>query len=279
MSFNRFKIIALFCVLAIGLSSESSAQGLKDEKYIKVAMRMIGHQILLRSGDSTSRVLPIKKEGNTYKVEFESEFDFNPIDLSKTIDSIMVETGVADDYLVEVEINETDEVIYSYVVESSANSEVIPCAGREQPQNSYYLSITFLSKDSSAFLWSILLLIPVGLLFLVWKRKRKSPIDPDLIIVGKYQFDKRNMTLSLESSKVELSAKEADLLFVLYSSVNATLKREEILQKVWGDEGDYIGRTLDVFISKLRKKLEADPNVKIINSRGIGYKLVLNDTK
>jgi DNA-binding response OmpR family regulator len=48
------------------------------------------------------------------------------------------------------------------------------------------------------------------------------------------------------------------------------------LNKVWGDEGDYIGRTLDVFISKLRKKLEADSSIKIVNIRGVGYKLVMD---
>jgi len=49
------------------------------------------------------------------------------------------------------------------------------------------------------------------------------------------------------------------------------------LANVWGDQGDYVGRTLDVFISKLRKKLEADTNVRIVNIRGVGYKLVLGE--
>ena len=53
------------------------------------------------------------------------------------------------------------------------------------------------------------------------------------------------------------------------------LEREVILKTVWGDDGDYIGRTLDVFISKLRKKLEANTNLKIVNIRGVGYKLVI----
>ena len=62
---------------------------------------------------------------------------------------------------------------------------------------------------------------------------------------------------------------------MLYEKLNETVEKEVILKEVWGDEGDYVGRTLDVFISKLRKKLEADPNVKIVNIRGVGYKLVV----
>ena len=55
------------------------------------------------------------------------------------------------------------------------------------------------------------------------------------------------------------------------------MEREKILATVWGDEGDYVGRTLDVFVSKLRKKLEADANVRIVNIRGVGYRLVLGE--
>ncbi|MBV6484665.1 MAG: hypothetical protein KFKLKKLM_01175 [Flavobacteriales bacterium] len=49
------------------------------------------------------------------------------------------------------------------------------------------------------------------------------------------------------------------MLDLLYTNINRNVTREDILQIVWGDEGDYLGRTLDVFISKLRKKLESDP--------------------
>ncbi len=63
---------------------------------------------------------------------------------------------------------------------------------------------------------------------------------------------------------------------MLHASANNALEREVILQQVWGDEGDYVGRTLDVFISKLRKKLEADTSVKIVNIRGVGYKLLVD---
>lgn len=101
-------------------------------------------------------------------------------------------------------------------------------------------------------------------------------MDPDLITIGDYQFNKRNMTLSHQDASIELTSKEADLLFLLYNSSNKTLERENILNVVWGDDGDYTGRTLDVFISKLRKKLVADSSLKIVNIRGVGYKFVVN---
>jgi DNA-binding response OmpR family regulator len=76
--------------------------------------------------------------------------------------------------------------------------------------------------------------------------------------------------------KIELTNKEADLLLLLHKTVNEAVTREVILNMVWGDEGDYVGRTLDVFISKLRKKLATNPSAKIITIRGVGYKLVID---
>jgi len=67
------------------------------------------------------------------------------------------------------------------------------------------------------------------------------------------------------------------LLSLLYASVNETVNKETLLNKVWGDEGDYVGRTLDVYISKLRKKLESDTSIKLKNIRGVGYKLIVED--
>lgn len=84
------------------------------------------------------------------------------------------------------------------------------------------------------------------------------------------------MILIRGDEHIEFTGKECMLLKALYNALNTTLERDEILSIVWGDDGDYVGRTLDVFISKLRKKLESDPKVKILNLRGVGYKLVLS---
>ncbi|MBL4708722.1 MAG: response regulator transcription factor [Flavobacteriales bacterium] len=125
----------------------------------------------------------------------------------------------------------------------------------------------------------LLLLVVACVVFFFWKKKQITSTDLNIIRIGRYHFDQRNMKLFMEKIETELTSKEADLLSLLHTSANTTLERDHILNVVWGDEGDYVGRTLDVFISKLRKKLEADPNVKIVNVRGVGYKLVLNETE
>lgn len=302
------------------------AQSNREEQHILVSMRMIGHEILLYSGDSSSRILPVEKVDNRYRIQFESGFEFDPKELSSTIDRLVKETKIANSYLVEVERCNTEQVVYSYEIGDSMNPDLIPCGGRTQPKACYVIFITLLSKynpltsiyhsssvkaaslenkgvsvlnspEKSALLENkeprsqsqrklsySMIVVPIGSLFaflglFVYFRKRR-PIpnlhDSELLLVGNSRFDKKNMTLIVGKEKIELSSKESDLLFLLYSNENKTLEREYILKIVWGDEGDYIGRTLDVFISKLRKKLEADARVKIVNIRGIGYKFIVN---
>ena len=142
------------------------------------------------------------------------------------------------------------------------------------------VSIDELENESSPFFiygFILFILLIVGVVVIYLKRKKKQPKpNPDLLQIGQFQFDQKAMRLLLKAQIIELSGKEADLLFLLFTNENKTLEREYILKMVWGDEGDYVGRTLDVFVSKLRKKLETDAQLKIINIRGVGYKFVIN---
>jgi DNA-binding winged helix-turn-helix (wHTH) protein len=218
------------------------------------------------------------------------------------VDSVVRQAAIADKYLVEVEACQTQKVVYSYEMGISSKSELVPCTGRVQPMACYTLFFTILEPGSqqgmsqppvvekSGFLSAtsrkvdyVVISISAAMLMLIsvfFFRKKKStqvPVEnPDIISIGSYQFDKRNMSLSVNNQTVELTGKEADLLFLLHAKANVTIEREVILNAVWGDEGDYAGRTLDVFISKLRKKLETDESLRIVNIRGVGYKLIVN---
>jgi len=286
----KFTLSLVVCLLVMFFSG--NAQDSPGGKSIEVALRMIGHQILLSSNDSTSRVLPIVKENGRYRIQFESEFEFEPTSLASLVDSVATETNLASSYIVEVERCETRAVVYSFKMDEFEQSDIIPCKGRMQPKACYSLVFTLLvtdkvesavlpvaSENSSMNYGLLAVALFVGLsgmFFFLWKRRKATQNDPNLIPLGEYHFDKRNTELLINQQKIELTSKEADLLLLLYTMVNTTVEREVILNKVWGDQGDYVGRTLDVFISKLRKKLEADSSVKIANIRGVGYKLVMD---
>ena len=98
--------------------------------------------------------------------------------------------------------------------------------------------------------------------------------DDEKIIIGQYQFNKIKQTLTLNDKVQDLTHRECQLLFHLSEKRNETLERMGILKKLWGDDDFFNARSMDVFITKLRKKLKQDPEVQIINIRGRGYKLV-----
>ena len=291
------KVPYLF-LLAIMLSAmpRAHAQDQAFEQKLGVSLRMIGHQVLLHSEDSTSRVLPIRKEGEEYIIEFESEFRINPDSLFEVVANAAEESLVWNHYVLEVKECATGDVVYSYVVNEWQGQDLVPCRARALPTACYRIHFTFLEPEvpvmdaegdlnasnetvsgydqRSSWFLAIAILLTGGLILFLRKQKNETPIDPNLIVLGSIQFDTRNIELVTKNERIELSGKEAELLKILCESANTTIERDVLLNKVWGDEGDYIGRTLDVFISKLRKKLESDATVKIVNIRGVGYKLV-----
>ncbi|AYB31123.1 response regulator transcription factor [Chryseolinea soli] len=97
--------------------------------------------------------------------------------------------------------------------------------------------------------------------------------DEKRFFLGNFEFDFSNLTLKNHQSEKTLTQKEADVLRLLYLNRERVLKREEILKQVWGDDDYFMGRSLDVFISKLRKYLKDDPTVQIVNYHGVGFKL------
>ena len=90
---------------------------------------------------------------------------------------------------------------------------------------------------------------------------------------GKFTFDNSNMVLTFEGEEKRLTSKETGLLRLLCLNINGLLPREVALETIWGDTDYFIGRSMDVFITKLRKYLKEDPNVKIANVHGIGFRL------
>ena len=103
-------------------------------------------------------------------------------------------------------------------------------------------------------------------------------INPDKaeekIEIGNYTFDFTKQTLHLDELIINLTHREAELLSLLIENKNEILDRSIVLKKIWGTDDFFNGRSMDVFITKLRKKLNLDPNIQIINVRGQGYKLI-----
>lgn len=110
---------------------------------------------------------------------------------------------------------------------------------------------------------------------LLRRKPSPQPTATPLLTIGRYQFDPSKQKLLLGSQVMPLSHREAELLRRLYEQRNQVLERSAVLMELWGDDSFFNGRSLDVFITKLRRHLRDDPQIQIINIRGIGYKLIV----
>ncbi|EAY30770.1 response regulator transcription factor [Microscilla marina] len=112
----------------------------------------------------------------------------------------------------------------------------------------------------------------------VLKRTQGDPMaqknDETKFKIGKYTFDYANHALSIDDDVRRITKRESEILRLLYLYKNRILKREEALVSIWGENDYFHGRSFDVFITKLRKYLKKDSNVKIENVHGVGFMLI-----
>jgi DNA-binding response OmpR family regulator len=95
--------------------------------------------------------------------------------------------------------------------------------------------------------------------------------DTITVMIGQYEFDMANQALKLKKKCQRLTLKESNILGLLSKSINEIVKREELMLNIWGESDYYTGRSLDVFISKLRSYLRDDPSIKITTIPTVGY--------
>lgn len=116
-------------------------------------------------------------------------------------------------------------------------------------------------------------------IYALLKRAKPSLVAnelPDTIQFGNFTFDYPNRMLCTPSDNVALTKKEAEVLRMLASNINNVVKREKVLTDVWGENDYFMGRSMDVYIARLRKKLAEDKSVAIVNVHRMGFKLEVN---
>ncbi len=99
--------------------------------------------------------------------------------------------------------------------------------------------------------------------------------NTDYTKIGKYEFDYENRLLKFGNEEQHLTKREADLLKYLSEHRNTTIPRENLLLNIWGTDDYFAGRSMDVFISKIRKYLKNDPAISITNIHGVGFKFLI----
>lgn len=109
------------------------------------------------------------------------------------------------------------------------------------------------------------------------KRSRKELYNEKIFRIGLYTFDYENLLLQNGNNKYTLSQREADILHLFCINPGGIIKRDDLLNTIWGTDDYFKGRSLDVFISKLRKYLKGDPKIEIQNLYSIGFRLIVRN--
>ena len=278
--FSLLMVISLICV-AFTMSGSDDFDMARRE----VLLRRIGHEILLQSGDSVSRVLPVKKiAGNEYQVSFEKAITFQPESLVNTTQRLLAKDPLTSDYVVNVLNCDNGSVAYAYAISNNKKDDIVACIGRKQPIACYMINIKFkptgiITVKNGFLLGGLTVLAFVGFIFARSAKPRKTLPDSQhtgIITLGSMLFDAETRKLMMNGRTIDLTRTETRVLRIFALSPNKAIERSRLQKEIWEDEGVVVGRSLDMFISKLRKKLEWDPNIKIVVIRGKGYKLEIS---
>ena len=272
--------ISIICV-AFGTTGNDDFDFARRE----ILLRRIGHEVLLQSGDSVSRVLPVKTIAkNEYQISFENAFSFQPESLVNTTQRWLAEDPLARDYVVNILDCTNASVVYGYAISKNKKNDIVACLGRRQPIGCYMINIKFkptgiITAKNGYLLGSLTVLAFVGFIFLRSVRPRKTLSDSQhtgTFTLGCMSFDAETRKLMINGQTIDLTRTETRVLRIFALSPNKTIERSRLQKEIWEDEGVIVGRSLDMFISKLRKKLEFDPNIRIVVIRGKGYKLEIS---
>lgn len=288
LSGNRQYLCALILMLFISVFCVAFSMEGSDDFDIarrEVLLRRIGHELLLQSGDRTSRVLPIKQAAeNEYQIRFENDLTFQSDSLVNTTRRLLAKDPLARDYIVNVVNCGNASVAFAYAISKNEKNTIVACSGRKQPTACYMINIKFKPAEVNAtkngyLLGSLPILAFVGFIFLRSVKPRKALPEVQctkIFTLGSALFDAKDRQLVINKKTIDLTGTETRLLLIFALSPNQTIERSRLQKEIWEDEGVIVGRSLDMFISKLRKKLELDPNINIVVVRGKGYKLEIS---
>lgn len=297
------KPYALFTVLSVCIIVVAMAFVKKEtdypDKHLEIVLRNIGHQVLLHSRDSSSRVLPVEAiNANTFRISFENSIEFTPDTLMMLVHQQLANTAWPQAYTVSVNNCIDNKTIFAYEV-NKAHGDLKPCRGRLQRKGCYTIDIAFPGKKSFNYSWLLLALIPAAFAGWYYARRRTnftpskerkeetveaSPSNKDAIVepvgdykkIGRFNFSESKGMLQYNGETIELSDKETKALGLLTVNINQVVARDLLMKEIWEQDGVVvINRNVDVLISKLRKKLSGDPDIKIVNVPGKGYKLTV----
>lgn len=278
-----FLLSMLLMQFVWAVSEPGQQQGLSAEK-VNLALRRTADLLLKESGDSTSRIPPVEKvTSNIWLLRLERGFNYDL--LPSMLQSSFELHGISGDYDVAVLrcFDGTLELGYNYGDFSQTSSAT--CGGRTMEAGCYNIQVTFSGlKQPGGNLPLMGWFFAAALAIVLYSLRRKwsrapakkttaAQTETDWLYFAKSRLDVANLLLFCGTVRHQLTYREAKLLHLFAQHPNQVLERSFILDNVWADEGILVGRSVDMFVSRLRKMLRDDPTVQLVAVHGVGYRM------
>lgn len=297
-SFKRLQKRLHLCIWAVvvllpGLPNASANnESIRFAEHVNLALRRTAHHLLLQNGDSLSTIPPVKQiDPNTFSVRIENLGEYRK--LPELLKQSLNIHKIGRSYDVLVFNCETGTLQLGYNMLDLNQPGGVPCENREGKAGCFIVQVSFEPdlQKAAAEPFNAWWIFPfgtglAGLGLLAWKRSRNRksaglPVENRAISASETCFGNtilniQNLTLTTGNSQHQLTYREGKLLDLFVRHRNQILERDFILKSVWEDEGITVGRSVDVFVSRLRKLLAADTSVKISAIHGVGYKMEIH---
>lgn len=282
-NFRLILLIFIFKGMAVVAikAAENNIEHLPAEK-INLALRHTADALLRAAGDSTSRIPAIVQiSDREWQVRLQQPFSYDQ--LPALLQASLADHGILQPYNVTVKRCDDGTIDLGYNYLDFVANKGVACKGRSMPEGCHYIEISFLSDDVTNKLrlkTGAGILLIFGSIAGFWFFQRQRPEEPDpnpaenkWVEFGNSRLNVSNQVLICSGISHTLTYRETKLLMLFVTHSGQLLERDYIIQQVWADEGVLVGRSVDVFVSRLRKKLVDDPSVGLAVVHGVGYRL------
>lgn len=288
-SFTFAKALKISLLLFAGLTVFALAKALAtprkllQQKQAHLAVRALGDQLLRNAQEYATPVPPVRRiDEHTLRLSFPEPIPINPDSLSLLALRYLLE-DIAPVAIVNVLDAASGEVVYGFEI-NHTDEHNIPCLGRSLPAAIYYVEVSLYEKPAlqlglNVFTAGLLGLLSAGLLLLVipfFRGKKSEAMDEAIIQAKGMQLDLRTNQILSKDQVIKLTEKEAKIFSILLQNAGQLVSRDYLTEEVWLKEGVVTSRSLDMYISRLRKKVQDLGGTEIINERGKGYVLQVN---
>lgn len=274
-----FVLSVLFMQFVWRTTSPPASPAFSEEK-VNLALRKVADAMLKLASDSTSRIPPVQhSNANTWMVQLGGALNYDSLPLF--MHRAFQLHNITSNYDVAVFDCAAGDLLLGYNFADFQEDQSTPCGGREMKAGCYQVQVTLLdlekNEKSFPFIGWVISGLVVAFLYYWWQKKPENTPPPTTdtpgIPFGASTLELGNQVLLCGNARHELTYRETKLLHLFVQNSNQLLERSFILENVWADEGILVGRSVDVFVSRLRKLLKDDPSVRIVAVHGVGYRL------